>query len=151
MLPSLSWSWQMSASSLPVLECVWVSTGVGVSQDLCGEGCLRPHAPRAPASSLGNSLSRKFARAPEHSRTRSPRASCSPGIQLQLSMVHEKWMAAKLGELQAGHGPHARSAHHHHHTEHVCAQGSTSILAVLALHSLAEVSVVVRKPTCVEA
>ena len=66
-------------------------------------------------------------------------------------MVHEKWMAAKLGELQAGHGPHARSAHHHHHTEHMCAQGSTSILAVLALHSLAEVSVVVRKPTCVEA
>ena len=90
-------------------------------------------------------------RAPAHSRTHSPRASCSPGIQLQLSMMHEKWMAAKLGELNAGHGRHAHSADHHHHTEHLCAQGSTSILAVLALHSLAEVSVVVRKSTWVEA
>lgn len=60
------------------------------------------------------------------------------GIQLQLSMVHEKMMEHKLGASSTAAKHHHHLAHVHHHTEHLCAQGSTSILAVLLVHSLAE-------------
>eukprot|EP00277_Geminigera_cryophila_P028592 CAMPEP_0179463524 /NCGR_PEP_ID=MMETSP0799-20121207/45570_1 /TAXON_ID=46947 /ORGANISM="Geminigera cryophila, Strain CCMP2564" /LENGTH=181 /DNA_ID=CAMNT_0021266853 /DNA_START=91 /DNA_END=633 /DNA_ORIENTATION=- len=61
------------------------------------------------------------------------------GIQLQLSMVHEQLMALKLGEFSASSHHHQHQAHAHHHTEHLAAQGSTAILAILLLHSLTEV------------
>jgi len=61
------------------------------------------------------------------------------GIQLQLSMAHEKLMALRLGEFSASSHHHQHQAHAHHHTEHLAAQGSTGILALLLVHSLTEV------------
>eukprot|EP00802_Teleaulax_amphioxeia_P023942 Tamp_24584.p3 GENE.Tamp_24584~~Tamp_24584.p3 ORF type:complete len:147 (+),score=27.85 Tamp_24584:497-937(+) len=60
------------------------------------------------------------------------------GIQLQLSMIHEKMLTLRLGEFSASAHHHSHQAHVHHHNEHLAAQGSTGILAILFVHGLTE-------------
>jgi len=58
------------------------------------------------------------------------------GIQLQLSIVHENYLAAKLAGAGAE-SHHQHMAHVHHEREQLCAQGSILILAILLVENLA--------------
>ena len=68
--------------------------------------------------------------------TRSTAHCCYTGIQLQLSMVHEKMMEHKLGASSTAAKHHHHLAHVHHHTEHLCAQVTRFNARVLLSPSL---------------
>jgi len=98
----------------------------------------KPRAPSGLRASVKNFLHRPDVHAAKSVMVMADVALVIAGIQLQLSMIHEQLVALKLGQFSASARHHTHQAHVHHHTEHMAAQGSTGILAILLFHSLAE-------------
>lgn len=135
-------TWAAAIAAILVLQLAMVRADDGHHPPAKPQSTPQSSKPKAPLglrATVNEILHRPDVHAAKSIMVMADVALVIAGIQLQLSMVHEKVMTLKLGEFSASSKHHAHMEHVHHHNEHLSAQGSTGILAVLLLHSLTEV------------